>query len=846
MLHIELEKWLESTRKENIHMNNNQNVEKQKKAKQGKTRLGFRSIRNKLMLLGTVAVAAAVILGLTGIYLISSSSDNNKVLEDINNVNLYQNENQTLDVSFLYNLDNSDNEKIIENLSQMSVAAKDSFEYAESEYQDELKSISSSVDKNLENMNTLLGLFEKRGFTETTGMYMDFMAQDETLSGVFGQMNSEGEWLDDSWTAIDVSTYELVNIDGVDYRHVTYSRDLTDGVKRNFVVVRIGGNGMLYSGKVYINNITFDDSVTVDMSGLEVADLSKSYGGGYTDLGITDFDGGKAVSYQGTFPGGTDWVEASIEVPISDYPVNEYSKVSFDVYFEDTTIANSEMAIALSQKYDFESNLNSLNSMFLSYSKSVAEGVYVSEQKALITDKIAEIKEAIDAYTVDKTVVAAGVDALTIKENAFNDIATMDEQIIALKEENNALNADMTARITSVRDAIEKNTETSRKTMLALILVVFVASVIIIFVLTIFVLSSVQSSIKGFKSTLQTISDGNITAKAVTGRGDEFDVFGQSLNLMTDRLTETLQTVAEFAGDLKNSSGELEVMAQRTSQTSVQIDASVSEISDGANAQAKDVETSTGRINNLGELMEVMVSDIDELDGTSMNMKTAGEEAEQILGALGASNTKMTEGIEKIAEQIDKTNQSVEEIKEAVSMISSIASQTNLLSLNASIEAARAGEAGKGFAVVASEIQKLAEQSNDSADTIYQVIANLISEFQQTMEVMDEVQYATAEQNQKLSETQRQFEIVGDGITSFRNKTAFIKESIKQCNNVRIDVNELMLNLSAISEENAASAAETAESMQILNTTIRELLKASEKLNEISMKLEEDMSFFVL
>ena len=315
---------------------------------------------------------------------------------------------------------------------------------------------------------------------------------------------------------------------------------------------------------------------------------------------------------------------------------------------------------------------------------------------------------------------------------------------------------------------------------------------------------------------------------------------------MTDKLTDTLQTVVSVASDLKNSSGELEQMAQLTSQTSSQIEGSISDVSDGAQYQARDVEQSTNQINDLGGLMEVMVSDVNELDDTSISMKTASEEAGQILYDLSVSNGKMTEGISKIAEQIHTTNNSVEKIKETVSLISSIASQTNLLSLNASIEAARAGEAGKGFAVVATEIQKLAEQSNQSAETIYEVIANLISEFEQTMDVMQEVQDATNEQNQKLAQTQHQFEIVGEGITSFRNKTSFIKESIEKCNEVRIEVNTLMINLSAISEENAASTTETVGAMQVLNNTIQELLKASEKLNEISIKLENDMSFFVL
>ena len=118
--------------------------------------------------------------------------------------------------------------------------------------------------------------------------------------------------------------------------------------------------------------------------------------------------------------------------------------------------------------------------------------------------------------------------------------------------------------------------------------------------------------------------------------------------------------------------------------------------------------------------------------------------------------------------------------------------------------------------------------------------------FKDTLQLMEEVEKATTEQNQKLAQTQKQFDIVKGGIVQSRDKTAVIKNAIGDCNRVRVTVSQIMMNLSAISEENAASTTETANAMQQLNSTISELLQESQKLLSISAQLEEDIQFFRL
>ena len=57
---------------------------------------------------------------------------------------------------------------------------------------------------------------------------------------------------------------------------------------------------------------------------------------------------------------------------------------------------------------------------------------------------------------------------------------------------------------------------------------------------------------------------------------------------------------------------------------------------------------------------------------------------------------------------------------------------------------------------------------------------------------------------------------------------------------------DIIQNLSAISEENAASAEETAASMQALNETINLVADSSVKLKDLASSLDESTKFFKL
>lgn len=121
----------------------------------------------------------------------------------------------------------------------------------------------------------------------------------------------------------------------------------------------ISERGFSKDSGMYADFIAPDEAL--DLSSLTAADLSKSYGEGYSDLDVTTFNNVPSISFQGTFTSANpDWQEASIEIPIADSSFDVCQKATVDLYFEETQLPTVRAAIALNGKYDFGSSLEQM------------------------------------------------------------------------------------------------------------------------------------------------------------------------------------------------------------------------------------------------------------------------------------------------------------------------------------------------------------------------------------------------------------------------------------------------------------------------------------------------------
>ena len=299
---------------------------------------------------------------------------------------------------------------------------------------------------------------------------------------------------------------------------------------------------------------------------------------------------------------------------------------------------------------------------------------------------------------------------------------------------------------------------------IALILVVaLVIAQIVTTIMAVRTSRAITSSI----DAVRQVAAGNLNVEmddVALSRGDEIGVLARSLAGLRDELKYMFQDIGEHATSLLESAEHLNDTAQKNLATVDNVERAVGEIADGATSQAQDAQNASESVYAMGEMIEDTTKEVENLNVTADYMRKSSAEASRSLVELRNINDEVKEAIELIYEQTNRTNVSSQKIREATRLISSIAEETNLLSLNASIEAARAGEQGRSFAVVANQIQKLADQSNASADAIDNIINELINDSDEAVVTMEKVKEIINSQSENVANTETIVSQVMDGI----------------------------------------------------------------------------------
>ena len=334
--------------------------------------------------------------------------------------------------------------------------------------------------------------------------------------------------------------------------------------------------------------------------------------------------------------------------------------------------------------------------------------------------------------------------------------------------------------------------------------------------------------------------------KRIAKRKDETGYMARAVEGLATSLNGVITEIRTQSDNLYGTSEELASDASDTVNSVRQVEIAVSEVAEGASSQAEETADATSNVISMGDMIEKTNVDVERLSESSKAIGEAVDEATEILNELLTINEKAVQSIDMIYERTNTTNKSVEDIKAAINIITSIAEETNLLSLNASIEAARAGEQGRGFAVVASQIQKLAEQSNESAEQIEDITEKLIEDSQQAVNGMQDVREIMNKQSANVKNTNQAFDKVKDNIEVSIEGIKEITNVTETLDSTRTAVTDTVQNLSAIAEENAASSQECSASVTEVCNIMERVTNDAVRLKEISKVIDDQLKEFII
>lgn len=373
-------------------------------------------------------------------------------------------------------------------------------------------------------------------------------------------------------------------------------------------------------------------------------------------------------------------------------------------------------------------------------------------------------------------------------------------------------------------------------------------AVVVVFIIINIMLASLQFAVNsvGKLSELDFTQLDEQKEKKYLSRKDEIGDILRAVVALRGSLANVMGDLQKQGGSLFEEAEKLSASAQDTIASVHEIEKAVSEMATGATLQAEETQRATENVIDIGNMIDSAYGSTKALSQEADGVRKQGQDANQILNELVDGQKVMVDNINVVYTKTQEANVSAKRISEVVELITELASETNLLSLNASIEAARAGEAGKGFAVVAENIKKLAEQTTESATDINAIIQELEMRSEETVEKTDAVKTIVDRQE---AEMQRTADIVHNVISSINGlieRIDNIAGNIQQIDKAKENVVDVIQNLSAVSEENAAATQETSASTVTAMNTMETITEDAVKLRKIAEALEESVQRFRL
>lgn len=308
---------------------------------------------------------------------------------------------------------------------------------------------------------------------------------------------------------------------------------------------------------------------------------------------------------------------------------------------------------------------------------------------------------------------------------------------------------------------------------------------------------SVREPLKRILTTLESLTDGDMTQRIDIRYNNEFSRVSGHINTLADSLHDILKKLNQASDALTSTANN----NQATSQ--------------GAQSQLNSQREQTASVATAMTEMAHSVGEVASSAQSSLQM------VQQVETASESGRVIMSQNISTINQLETRLNESVEatndlrrmssQIGSILDVIRNIAEQTNLLALNAAIEAARAGEQGRGFAVVADEVRVLAQRTTESTAEIENMISNLQSSSTSASKVIESCMKDMEQSVEQASNANSAMEEIQALIIEISQMSTHISQAAAEQNETTASIARSIEDINLISDESYRAMAEIAD-----------------------------------